>query len=120
MIDDPIKLREALYAAEPFLTFLHKEATVERNNRHLEDALNKVRGALGMPPVKRGPISVEVGDDKNEIHLVAYTENEDGSCNVSFDLTGDAPKLLIRIGLLKILTDAAKEYAGELDEDGKQ
>jgi len=120
MNDDPIKLREALYAAEPFLTFLHTEATVDRNSKHLEDALNKVRGALGMPLVKRGPISVEIGDDKDEIHLVAYTENEDGSCNASFDLTGNAPKLLMRVGLLKLLTDAAKEYAGELDEDGKQ
>ena len=111
MNDDPIKLREALYAAEPFLTFLHKEATVERNNKHLEDALNKVRGALGMSLVKRKPLSVEVDTGDDQIHLVSYTENEDGSCKASFDLTGDAPKLLIRIGLHKVLTDAAKEYA---------
>lgn len=116
MNDDPIKLREALYAAEPFLTFLHTEATVDRNSKHLEDALNKVRGALGMPPVKRKPPSVEVDDGKDGIHLVAYTENEDGSCDVSFKLTGEAPKLLMRIGLHKILSDAAKEYADETGE----
>lgn len=119
MNDDPIKLREALYAAEPFLTFLHKEATVERNNKHLEEALNKVRGALGMPPVKRGPISVEIDTSKDQILLVSYTDNDDGSCNAVFDLSGEAPKLLMRVGLLKILTDAAKEYAGELDEDSE-
>lgn len=116
MIDDPIKLREALYAAEPFLTFLHNEATAKRNNRHLDEALNKVRGALGMDPVKRKLPSVEVDTDDDQIKLVSYTENEDGSCNVSFDLTGEAPKLLMRVGLLKILTDAAKGYAEGPDE----
>lgn len=116
MNDDPIKLREALYAAEPFLTFLWKEATVERNNKLLEQALNKVRGALDMDPVKKNPTPIEVDTGDDQIKLVSYTENEDGSCNVSFELTGDAPRLLVRIGLLKILTDAAKECPDETGE----
>lgn len=119
MNDDPIKLREALYAAEPFLTFLWKEATVERNNKRLEDALNKVRGTLDMDPVRKDQPSVEVDTGKDQIHLVVYTENRDGSCNVSFDLTGEGPKLLMRIGLLKILTDAAKGHERGTDGTGE-
>ena len=120
MNDDPIKLREALYAAEPFLTYLYKEATMERNNKPLEQALNKVRGALDMDPVKLSQSKVDVSKLENDrIELVSFTENEDVSASATFDLHGDTPKLLMRIGLSKILHEAARMHGEDPDETGE-
>lgn len=123
MNDDPIKLRDALFAAEPFLTYLFKEATADRNSKHLEDALNKVRGALGMPTVTKAKRSLEVDLEANtsdvRIELVRLTENEDGSAIATFDLNQDAVKLLTKVGLLKLLTDAAAAYAEQDDAQSK-
>lgn len=117
MTEDPIKLREALYAAEPFLTYLLTEQTVERNTKPLEKALSMVRGALDMPPPPKAKrrVEVEEGPMAGHIELVSLIEHENGSCTASFDITDDAVQLLTRIGLMKILNDAAKQYSEEQD-----
>ena len=116
MNEDPIKLREALFAAEPYLHFLLTERTVTRNNKPLEDALNKVRGALGMDPINPPSSKVDISKLENDkIELVAYKEHDDGSATCTFDLHGDTPKLLMRIGLSRILHEAAEMYKDVLD-----
>ena len=117
MTEDPIKLREALYAAEPFLSYLLTERTAERNTKPLEKALSMVRGALDMPPLPKAKRRVEVDENPmaGHIELVSLVEHENGSCTASFDITDDAVKLLTRIGLMKVLNDAAKQHAEEQD-----
>jgi hypothetical protein len=117
VIDDPIKLRQALYEAEPFLTYLFKESQVERNNKRLLEALVSVRAALGMEKPTPTPKRVEVdeGPMGGHIELVSLIEHENGSCTASFEVNGGAAQLLTRVGLMKILNDAAKQYAEEQD-----
>lgn len=117
-MEDPIKLREALYAAEPFLTYLLNEQTVERNTKPVEKALSLVREALDMPPIPKPKRKVEVdeGPMAGHIELVSLIEHENGSCTASFEITDDAVQLLTRIGLMKVLNDAAKTYAEEQDD----
>ena len=116
-MEDPIKLREALYAAEPFLTYLFKESEVDRNNDRLREALIAVRTALGMerPRPPRKKVEVDEGPMAGHIELVELIEHENGSCTATFDLTDDAVKLLTRVGLMSILNKAAKQYAEEQD-----
>ena len=106
MMDDVLKLREALYAAEPFLTYLLKEGEAPRNNEPLRKALSMVRGALDMPLPER---SVEIPDEwaGASIKLVHMEDNEDGSANVSFDLDEKAAKLIMQVGMIRILEVAA-------------
>lgn len=122
MNSDPIKLREALYAAEPFLSYLLNEQTVERNTKPLEKALSMVREALDMPPVKKPKRSIDVdeGPMAGSIELTNLIEHENGSCTASFEVTDDAVKLLTRIGLMKVLNEAAKSHKEEQDSHAKE
>jgi len=109
--DDAIKLREALFAAEPFLTYMLAEGEAPRNNKLLREALTMVRGALDMDPPKPEPKgkyyeAEDLLDDR--IVVVGYKEHDDGSATVELDLGIDAAKLLLHIGfsaLIKGMTE---------------
>jgi hypothetical protein len=113
VIDDVLKLREALYAAEPFLTYLLKEGEMPRNNEPLRKALSMVREALDMAPPKK---ALAMPDDliSGEIKLTNLIENPDGSAQATFELDEKSAKLVVQIGLTHILKEAAKLY-----EEGK-
>lgn len=76
-----------------------------------------------MPTVTKAKRSLEVDLEANasdvRIELVRLTENEDGSAIATFDLNQDAVKLLTKVGLLKLLTDAAAAYAEQDDAESK-
>lgn len=111
MNDDVIKLREALYAAEPFLTYLMTERDVPRNNSFLLDALNKVRGVLDMDPYKPRPSreydATKLFDER--IVISDYVENEDGSVSLKLDIGEDAAKALIHMGFSALLKDMSEK-----------
>ena len=44
-----------------------------------------------------------------KIDIVEIKENEDGSCTVVFDMDSDLVVHFAKIGLLKVLLDAAKD-----------
>lgn len=76
-----------------------------------------------MPTVTKAKRSLEIDLEANtsdvRIELVRLTENEDGSAIATFDLNQDAVKLLTKVGLLKLLTDAAAAYAEQDDAQSK-
>lgn len=110
MIDDPIKLREALYAAEPFLHYLYQEGTAKRNNAPLERALSMVRGVLDMDPIKKPEPINPLAD---QVELVNFIEHENGSVTANFEISDEAARILTRVGLMKLLLDAAEQMKGE-------
>ena len=125
MNDDVIKLREALYKAEPFLTYMVAEGEAPRNNTVLIEALNKVREALDMKPhvpVNKtheldivsgtyygdGDVDLKIGED-NKILVSNYVENEDGSATVRLDLGKDAVETLLHIGFSALIRDMSEK-----------
>lgn len=106
MMDDVLKLREALYAAEPFLTYLLKEGETPRNNEPLRKALSMVREALDMPPPQK-PVTLPDHMTGGSIVLTHMKENEDGSADVSFEVDQTAAKLILQIGMTRLLEVAA-------------
>ncbi len=111
MNDDVIKLREALYKAEPFLTYMVAEGEAPRNNTVLIDALNGVREVLGMDPHVPAKHAREYKVDDlldSRIVVEAFEEHEDGSATVKLGMTKDSAELLLHIGfsaLIKGMTE---------------
>ena len=54
---------------------------------------------------------------KAQIEVVSVVENEDGSMNVTFDMDQESVVAFAKIGLLKVLVDAAKEVLNEEVDD---
>ena len=110
MTDDVIKLREALYKAEPFLTYMVAEGEVQRNNTVLIDALNDVREALGMKPhVPAKQTKQYEVDDLLDRRIVVeeLVEHEDGSATMKISMTKDSAEMLLHIGFSTLLKDVA-------------
>ena len=112
MNDDVIKLREALYKAEPFLTYMVAEGEAPRNNTVLIDALNDVREALGMKP--HVPAKKEKTYEADElldkrIVVEAFEEHEDGSATVKIGMTKDSTELLLHIGFSTLIKDMSEK-----------
>lgn len=109
MNDDVIRLREALYEAEPFLTYLLTDRTVERNTKPLERALSMVREVLDMPQFVM-PKALPPQAPEGEIELISLVEQGNGRVSASFDISDSAAKILLQIGLTHLLARAAEEY----------
>lgn len=110
MTDDVIKLREAMYKAEPFLTYMVAEGEAPRNNTVLIDALNGVREALGMKPHVPAKQSKQYAvDDLLDRRIVVeeLVEHEDGSATMKISMTKDSAELLLHIGFSTLLKDVA-------------
>ena len=45
-----------------------------------------------------------------------YKEREDGGADIEVELTPEESRILIRIGLIKMLKDIAKEYEKQFDD----
>lgn len=58
-------------------------------------------------------INATVGEKMSKIEVVSFTENEDGSALVVFDMDKEALETFAKIGLLKVLTDEAKRVLDE-------
>lgn len=54
---------------------------------------------------------------KAQIEVVSVVENEDGSMNVTFDMDQESVVAFAKIGLLKVLVDAAKDVLNEEVDD---
>lgn len=50
------------------------------------------------------------------IEIISYTENEDGSANVEFDVDKEGARFLIGQGLLKVLEEAIKGEEQKVDD----
>lgn len=118
MNDDVIKLREALYAAEPFLTFLLNERTMERNTTHLEKALSMVRGALDMPqfdlpkqPVPETP-SLTTSFYEDRIKITEFIEHADGGVTATMEFDEQTARLILGIGMNQLIRELAEEKRG--------
>lgn len=112
MNDDAIKLREALYKAEPFLTYMVAEGEAPRNNTILINALNEVRDALGMEPHVPAKETRKYEADElldRRIVVEAFEEHEDGSATVKISLTKDSAELLLHIGFSTLLKDMSEK-----------
>ena len=111
MTDDVTKLREALRAAEPFLTYLMSERDMPRNNSFLMNALNKVRDALDMEQYKPKPAreydATKLFDER--IVIMDYVEKDDGSVSMKLEIGDDAAKALLHIGFSALLKDMAEK-----------
>ena len=111
MNDDVIKLREALYKAEPFLTYMVAEGEAPRNNTVLIEALNGVREALGMDPHVPAKQKVYEANELLDSRIVVenFTEHEDGSATVKVGLTKDSAELLLHIGFSALIRDMSEK-----------
>lgn len=49
------------------------------------------------------------------IEVIKVVDNEDGSATVEFDMDEDSLRVFAKIGVLKALSDAAKEAVDERD-----
>ena len=54
---------------------------------------------------------------KAQIEVISVVENEDGSMNVTFDMDQESVIAFAKIGLLKVLVDAAKDVLNEEVDD---
>jgi hypothetical protein len=110
--DDVIKLREALFAAEPFLTYMLSEGEAPRNNEPLRKALTMVRGVLDMDAPKQEPKRKSVGIDgllDGRIIVSCLEEHEDGSATVKLELDKEAAEMLLHIGFSTLVREMSEK-----------
>lgn len=54
--------------------------------------------------------------DPFAIEIISYTENEDGSANVEFEVNKEGAKYLIGLGFLKLMEDAVAKEEQKVDD----
>jgi hypothetical protein len=69
---------------------------------------------VGSIPTARSKIMVM--KMSTQIEVISFTENEDGSANVVFELDKKSVEIFVKIGLLKVLTDEANRVLDQEHE----